>query len=229
MKKNLIMFLGVVLVALGFTILGSATEAEAAVSPQSMSKEVCELVAKEDLLEGYLPMYGYVINGENLESFRPEKYATYGFIAQRLYHSYHRDMPELPSQKKAIAWLKGIYCEMAKQYPDQAEKLTEAFLDGRGEKWNYKKKASYNFIEKTLVVVAYYTNEGAYLKYAPFSVDNFVLLDRYALDGVNSMRNCYYVIWKNYGGNSKYPSRIGGLEFMCELHIQTHNPPFEIK
>ncbi len=223
MKNIIKIMLSVILVAATIITVVPAGEAKAAELPEPVKKGANAAIEK---ILNYAALDSYGTSTETIESFGPAKYATYGFIAQRLYHSYHRDMPELPSQKKAIAWLKDIYCEIAKQYPDQAEELAEAFLDGRGEKWSYKKKASYDFIEKTLVVVAYYTNDGAYLKYAPFSVSNFVLLDRFAVGGELKMREWYYNKWKNYGGTSEYPSRLVAIEFMLEVSIQIHNPPF---
>ena len=244
MKRAIRIFVAIILTVATVAVIIPANLAEASGRTRIEQAEVIEKndIFVQDIIDRFLwEEYNVNIKDYSAETFRPGDDVTYGELAQWIYCRIN-EPKKCPSQKKAIKWLKKVYYEVALAHPEYAEEISASFLDGRQGKFNYKKAATYEWLDATCYVVAWYNNDGAWVNgYDDFDFD-IHRVDRYLATGGaerdngdeydNNYNSLYYSrIWGNYSSDTIHPARIAALEIlgMLGVSIFSNTPPWNWK
>ena len=168
--------------------------------------------------------YHFLDKDYDIDSFRPGDKITYGQFAQWLY--YHENRNQV-SQKKAIAWLRAVFYDVALKHPEFAYEFLEGFTDGKFEKFSYKKQASWKWIDTVLYVLVFYQDgRKAHLILEKIGFDFDVTVVDYALFGVDKngerimLSDLAHERWiRSYSKkNSTKPNRIEAVEALYTVY-----------
>lgn len=234
MKNTIRTMLAIVLAVAAVVTIMPAGEAKA-IEP------ITDKRAFQTTLDEVKLFCGFILEDETVDSFVPTKYTTYEQVFRWLYNgreyfstNTHERAEKRPSAKKVVAWGKQIWYNVARTYPEYAQELTEAFLDGRGEKWSYKKKASRNFVRWAVYVFAYDKNggdffggrEGCEFDCDPTRVDQWACEWEYQNGDANALSTKIRTMWKNFGSSSdKYLYNIEALEYLFQTSTLVNSTP----
>ncbi len=246
MKRAIRIFVAVILTIVTVAVIIPANLVEASGKGKFKIDEVEAIEKDPSAVQNFINRYlfeEYNVNSKDYsaETFRPGDDITYGELAQWLYCGTN-EPEKCPSQKKAIKWLKKVYYKVALAHPEYAEEISASFLDGKQGKFNYKKAATYEWLDATCYVVAWYNNDGVYVN----GYDNFDFdihrIDRFLATGEaerdngdeydNNFNSLYYSRrWGNYSSDTIHPARIAALEIIGKLGISIFSttPPWNWK